>query len=105
MAFPTWVGAPRNARWRSRYIGRDRQVVAELLLLEDSHSYLVGLLYWVGFRRAEVPYVRLPRQHASSGWTFAKKRRYLMDSIFSFTDLPLSMLSPSLPHFMPQSLT
>lgn len=70
----------------------NRPVITELLLLEESHSSLVGLLYWVGFRRAEVPYVRLPRQHGSSGWTFAKKRRYLMDSIFSFTDLPLSML-------------
>lgn len=70
----------------------NRAVIAEILQLEESHSSLVGLLYWVGFRRAEVPYARLPREHGSSGWSFAKKRRYLMDSVFSFTDLPLSLL-------------
>lgn len=70
----------------------NRAVSTEILQLKESHSSLVGLLYWVGFRRAEVPYVRLPREHGRSGWTFAKKRRYLMDSVFSFTDLPLSLL-------------
>lgn len=70
----------------------NRAVVKEMLQLEESHSSLVGLLYWVGFRRAEVPYARRPREHGSSGWSFAKKRRYLMDSVFSFTDLPLSLL-------------
>ena len=55
-------------------------------------SSLVGLLYWVGFRRAEVPYQRLAREHGTSGWSLRKKVRYLLDSIFSFTDLPLSML-------------
>jgi glycosyltransferase involved in cell wall biosynthesis len=70
----------------------NRAVVTEMLQLEESHSSLVGLLYWVGFRRVEVPYARRPREHGVSGWSFAKKRRYLFDSIFSFTDLPLSLL-------------
>ncbi|TFD34644.1 glycosyltransferase [Cryobacterium sp. TMT2-10] len=70
----------------------NRAVVHEILRLEESHSSLVGLLYWVGFRRAEVPYVRRTREHGESGWSFAKKRRYLLDSIFSFTDIPLTVL-------------
>ena len=28
-----------------------------------------------------------------SGWTFRKKWRYMLDSVFSFTDLPISLLS------------
>lgn len=70
----------------------NRKVAHELLELNESHSSLVGLLYWVGFRRVEVPYERQAREHGTSGWSFAKKRRYLFDSIFSFTDLPLSIL-------------
>lgn len=70
----------------------NRAVVREILDLEESHSSLVGLLYWVGFRRAEVAYERLPREHGESGWSFSKKLRYLLDSVFSFTDLPLTLL-------------
>ncbi|TYP89831.1 glycosyltransferase family 2 protein [Blastococcus xanthinilyticus] len=72
--------------------GCTRQVVTELLRLEESHTSLVGLLYWLGFRRAEIPYVRQEREHGKSGWTLRKKLRYMSDSIFSFTDLPITVL-------------
>lgn len=69
-----------------------RQVADELLRLEESHTSLVGLLYWVGFRRLEVPYARRARAAGASGWSFRKKLRYLLDSIFSFTDLPITAI-------------
>ena len=70
----------------------NRVVADELLALDESHSSLVGLLYWVGFRRVEIPYDRQLREHGKSGWTPVKKIRYLLDSIFNFTDLPLTFL-------------
>ncbi|TFD79128.1 glycosyltransferase [Cryobacterium sp. Sr8] len=70
----------------------NRAVAEEILALDESHSSLVGLLYWVGFRRIEIPYRRQPREHGKSGWSSAKKIRYLLDSVFSFTDLPLTLL-------------
>jgi len=70
----------------------NRAVAREILALDESHSSLVGLLYWVGFRRAEIAYRRQPREHGKSGWSFSKKLRYLFDSVFSFTDIPLSIL-------------
>jgi polyisoprenyl-phosphate glycosyltransferase len=72
--------------------GCTRQVVAELLALNESHTSMVGLLYWLGFRRTEVPYVRQEREHGKSGWTIRRKLRYMNDSIFSFTDLPITVL-------------
>jgi polyisoprenyl-phosphate glycosyltransferase len=69
-----------------------RQVARQLLRLEESHTSLVGLVYWLGFRRLEVPYVRQPRPVGSSGWGFRRKVRYLLDSIFSFTDLPITVI-------------
>jgi glycosyltransferase involved in cell wall biosynthesis len=72
--------------------GCTRQVATQLLRLEESHTSLVGLLYWVGFRRLEVPYERQPRLVGSSGWGFRRKVRYLLDSIFSFTDLPITVI-------------
>lgn len=72
--------------------GCTRQVVTELLRLEESHTSLVGLLFWLGFRRVEIPYERREREEGKSTWTLRKRLRYMSDSIFSFTDLPITLL-------------
>jgi polyisoprenyl-phosphate glycosyltransferase len=72
--------------------GCTRQVRDHILRLGEANSSLVGLLFWVGFRRALVPYERRARTAGKSAWTLAKKVRYLLDSIFSFTDLPVRWL-------------
>ena len=72
--------------------GCSRLVRDRLIALEESNSTLVGLLFWVGFRRKLVPYERRARAHGSSGWTLSKKLRYLSDSIFAFSDLPIRLL-------------
>jgi len=59
--------------------------------LEDVHTSLVAQLFWVGFRRELVAYARIPRS-AKSGWTLRRKFRYLSDSVFAFTDLPVRIL-------------
>jgi polyisoprenyl-phosphate glycosyltransferase len=59
--------------------------------LEDVHTSLVAQLFWVGFRRELVPYERRPRE-GKSGWTLRRKLRYLSDSVFAFTDLPVRIL-------------
>lgn len=58
----------------------------------ETHTSLVGLLFWVGYRRKYFPYVRQARQHGKSAWTFGRKLRYLFDSIYAFTDLPILLL-------------
>jgi glycosyltransferase involved in cell wall biosynthesis len=63
-----------------------------LISLSERNSTLVGLLLWLGFRRVDVPYVRRTRRHGRSAWSFSRKFRYLLDSVFAFSDLPLRML-------------
>jgi len=65
-----------------------------LLALEEAHSSLVAQTLWLGFRRAAVEYDRQPRdpEHGKSAWTLRKKAKYLSDSVFSFTDLPIRLL-------------
>lgn len=64
----------------------------QLLLLDESNSSLIGLMFWLGFRRAEVSYVRREREHGKSAWTLRRKLKYMMDSVFSFSDLPIRLL-------------
>ena len=70
----------------------NKQVRDQLLALQERNSSLVALLFWVGFRRAYVPYQREKRKHGKSAWTFRRKLVYLFDSFISFTDLPIQML-------------
>lgn len=72
--------------------GCTRRVRDELVKLPEVNTNLVALLLWVGFRRAFVPYERRARLEGRSAWTFGKKVRYAIDSIFNFTDLPVRAL-------------
>jgi polyisoprenyl-phosphate glycosyltransferase len=65
---------------------------ATLLELQESHSSLIAQIFWLGFRRQTVSYVRHERKHGKSAWTLSKKVNYLMDSVFAFTDLPIRLL-------------
>jgi polyisoprenyl-phosphate glycosyltransferase len=73
--------------------GCNRRIRDELLQLEEANSSLVGLVYWLGFRRAEISYRRRARAHGKSAWTLSKKITYLLDSIFAFTDLPIRIFT------------
>jgi glycosyltransferase involved in cell wall biosynthesis len=67
-------------RWVQREIppggvdifGCSRQVRDEILALDEGNSSLIGLLFWVGFRRELVPYQRRARPSGRSGWTLTK---------------------------------
>jgi glycosyltransferase involved in cell wall biosynthesis len=69
-----------------------RQVRDRLLELKEVNTNLIALLLWLGFRRQFTSYQRLPRMAGESAWTLSKKLRYGLDSLFSFTDLPIRIL-------------
>ncbi|HET7697879.1 MAG TPA: glycosyltransferase family 2 protein [Vicinamibacterales bacterium] len=72
--------------------GCTRQVRDHLVAMREVNTNLVALLFWLGFRRAFVPYERRARLEGRSAWTFGRKLRYALDSVFSFTDLPARLL-------------
>jgi len=63
-----------------------------LIRMPEANTSLLAQLFWMGGRRAFVPYERKKREVGRSAWTLRKKLRYLMDSVFSFTDLPIRLL-------------
>lgn len=66
----------------------------QLVELKERNSSLVGLLLWVGYRRLEIPYDRVARADGGrSGWTLAKRIKYLADGSFAFSSLPLRLFS------------
>lgn len=73
--------------------GCNREFRDRLLELEESNSSLVGLIFWMGFRRKGIPYTRQPRLIGKSAWTFGRKLKYLSDSVFAFSNLPIRLLT------------
>lgn len=72
--------------------GCNRRFRNRLLELDEHHSSLIGLLFWLGFRRSSISYTRRPRQHGKSAWTLRRKFKYMLDSVFAFSDLPIRLL-------------
>jgi glycosyltransferase involved in cell wall biosynthesis len=67
----------------------NREVRDTVLSIEEPNSSLIAQLFWVGYRRSFVPYVRRERRHGASAWNFGRRVRYMTDSIISFTDAPI----------------
>lgn len=62
------------------------QMVAQTVLqICEPNSSLIAQLFWVGFRRAFVPYRRRERQIGESGWSFSRRMRYMMTAGFPTT--------------------
>lgn len=86
-----WV-LPEVPRGGVNAVGCTRAVCDRLLELREPTTNLIALFFWLGFRRAYVPYHREARRDGRSAWTLGKKLRYGLDSLFSFTDLPIRLL-------------
>lgn len=63
-----------------------------ILNIVEPNSSLISQLMWVGFRRRFVQYNRLERMKGKSAWNMSRRFRYMLDSFFSFSDLPITML-------------
>lgn len=64
-----------------------------LLKLPERNRFFPALRAWVGFKVAHVHYARQERFAGQPGQTFKRLIRYALDGIFSFSYLPLRMLT------------
>lgn len=70
----------------------DRKVISVLKSLDEKNSALTGQILWSGFKTSHVSYVRKSREIGSSRWTLKKKIRLVMDTLFSFSNLPITVV-------------
>jgi len=67
----------------------NRKSVNALNSLPEAHRFTRGLVGWMGFRQAIVPYQAAPRHAGTSKYTFFKMLRFGLDGIVSFSVKPL----------------
>ena len=70
----------------------DRKVINVLSMMDEKDSALTGQILWSGFKTAEVPYVRLERKIGKSRWTLQKKIKLVMDTLYSFSSVPITLV-------------
>lgn len=71
----------------------DRKVINILLSLDERNSALTGQLLWSGFKTGIVTYVRKARTIGHSRWTLRKKIRLVTDTLFSFSTVPIKLVT------------
>ena len=71
----------------------DREAVDALNSLPERNRFFPGLRSWVGFTIGEVHYDRQERAAGVPQQTLVKLFRYALDGVFSFSYLPLRMLT------------
>ena len=71
----------------------DRRVMDAFRDFNESNVSILALITWMGFRQAAVSYTKEARLHGRSGWTLEKKLKLALDSITSFTYLPIRLMS------------
>ena len=71
----------------------DKKVVRELINLPETEIFLRGLRAWVGFKQVGVDYVRPERMFGKSTNNWRRNIGWAKKAIFSFSFVPLEMLS------------
>lgn len=71
----------------------DRKVIQVIMQFDEKNSALTGQILWSGFRTGQVYYTRLQREIGASRWTLKKKIRLVADTLFSFSTLPITIVS------------
>jgi glycosyltransferase involved in cell wall biosynthesis len=74
-------------------LGRD--ALAVFNQLPERHRFFPGLRAWIGFPTVDVPYDRKQRAAGQPQQNFRRLVRYALDGLFSFSHLPLRLLTYS----------
>lgn len=71
----------------------DKKVINVLMQFDEKNSALTGQILWSGFKTDKIYYTRLQREIGKSKWTLRKKIKLVTDTLFSFSSLPITVIS------------
>jgi polyisoprenyl-phosphate glycosyltransferase len=66
-----------------------RKALDTLLRMPERHRFLRGMVHWLGFPTAEVPFTAPPRFAGRSKFTVVRMVRLARDGLLSFSRVPL----------------
>jgi dolichol-phosphate mannosyltransferase len=69
----------------------DRQVVDEILKMNEKRKFLRGIVEWIGFKKSYVPYSVAQRYTGESKYNYKKMINFALDAIFAFSLTPIRL--------------
>lgn len=69
-----------------------RRAREALARMPEQRRFLRGMVAWIGFPRAYVPYLPPARVRGRSKYTFARMWRFAGDALFGFSSLPVRLI-------------
>ncbi len=71
----------------------DRSVVDAYIRLPERNRFFRGLIHWVGFRSARIPFQVAERDIGGSRWNKLKLLKYAINNITMFSSFPLKSIT------------
>jgi dolichol-phosphate mannosyltransferase len=87
------IALPEMPRKGADFVLIDRKVIRAYSEIREKNSSIMTMLMWLGFRQTHVDYVKEARHAGRSKWTVAKKLKLFVDSIVSFSYVPIRLMS------------
>ncbi len=69
----------------------DRRVAEALLAMPERDRFIRGMVSWLGFSQAAVPYRRAARKAGKTKYPLFRMMRFAADGVFSFSTVPLKL--------------
>ncbi len=71
----------------------DRKVMEVLIHLKERNTFFRALTFWAGFKSTKIEFEVAERLHGESKWSLASLIRYAVESVTSFTTVPLQLVT------------
>lgn len=70
-----------------------RKVIDAVNANPEKHTSVLAMILWMGFPQTAIEYVKQARHAGKSKWTISKKIKLLVDSVVSFSYVPIRAMS------------
>ncbi len=87
------LGLPNMPPKGADFLLVGRKVIDAVNRYPEKHTSVLAMILWMGFRQSFIQYVKQARHSGKSKWTFSRKIKLLIDSIVSFSYVPIRAVS------------
>jgi dolichol-phosphate mannosyltransferase len=88
-----WLALPDMPARGADFLLIGRKVIDACNAISEKHTSLLALILWTGFRQTSIEYVKQARHAGRSKWTLSKKLKLFIDSMVSFSYIPIRLMS------------
>lgn len=87
------MGLPNMPPKGADFLLIGRKVIDAVNKHPEKHTSVLAMILWMGFKQSMIYYVKHARHAGTSKWTLSKKIKLFIDSIVSFSYVPIRLMS------------